>query len=460
MMLSRAKFPSRETASSAAPRFGGSAQTILITCVAAVCVGALCNISIVAQESQPPRQMPPVNTTPAADKFYEIVLPAQDGRIEWDDVAAALSKPLSLDTAVVRRLFPTEALDLNGSGVLLTLLAVDVAMGDSASIKMTHTDDGQLAVKIRARIPQRADAKTATDAILDLDSDWRPKTATRPLVVCVHGIGGATEVFDGLRGHLREKGYATASVSYHDSASIANNAAEISELVRRQFQDSTTQPRLALIGHSAGGLVTREWTENPKLANDDIATLITVGTPHLGSSWASMPPLLDFVNKGKLSPRELVGVLLHVPSSAGLRDIEPGSDMLRMMNSRQRRRDVAYTSIIGTASPMKATEVAMLRKMMQQLDQDGSFVRLIRPRIRPLLENFEELSSGTGDGVVAVSSAKIPGGDDTVEIPLGHSEILHLNPADSTNPTWVTITDRLNKLSGISKSTKGGQGTQ
>lgn len=57
-----------------------------------------------------------------------------------------------------------------------------------------------------------------------------------------------------------------------------------------------------------GGLMAREWTENRALKGDRIAGLITVGTPHGGSNWATLPPLLDLFDEGRLDASRLADV--------------------------------------------------------------------------------------------------------------------------------------------------------
>jgi len=204
----------------------------MIAWVAAVIIAiTFFNASASGQEKQAPRPRTRSTTMDPADKFHEIVLPSQDGRIEWDDVAAAFSQPLSLDKSLVRRLFPTEALDLNGNGVLLTLLAVDVAMGDSGSISMTRTADGRSAVKIRVRIPQRQRVEPAAETILDLDQDWRPKTTTRPLIICMHGIGSSPDVDDTVQiplGHSEILRHAPATGTNPTWVTITNRLNKLS----------------------------------------------------------------------------------------------------------------------------------------------------------------------------------------------------------------------------------------
>ena len=78
---------------------------------------------------------------------------------------------------------------------------------------------------------------------------------------------------------------------------------------------------------------------------------------------------------------------------------------------------------------------------------DG-FVRLIRPRIEPLLSGFDELVGGRGDGIVAAESAAMPSTSDLVKVNLSHFELvrpLRAQPAseEATHPVWQVVVDRV-----------------
>ena len=194
-----------------------------------------------------------------------------------------------------------------------------------------------------------------------------------------------------------------------------------------------------------GGLFAREWTENPKLRSNQIAALITVGTPHRGSNWASLPPLLDLFAEGSVDSSDLVDVLLHKPSAPGMRELAPESQFLTEMAARPRQPNVQYTTIIGTGSPVTEVEVSKLRSTLQRLDQEGSMLRLIRPRIQPLLQSFDELARGRGDGIVAVDRASIRGVDDVVKVERSHIDLISPPKACTQQPVWQAILKRVKR---------------
>ncbi|TWU51033.1 Alpha/beta hydrolase family protein [Rubripirellula tenax] len=386
-----------------------------------------------------------------SNEWLEVAVPSVDGRVRWGDVADAMADAIQLDKESVRGLLPDGEMNLSDGGVQLVLMGVNLMLGQRGSILMDVDAKGEPSIKLRLRIADEA-TKIESDGrairgpapvTLTVDENWEAQTLTKPLVVCFHGLKSGPHVFSPLRDELRRAGYATATVSYDDRRSIADTAAMAADQCKAFFRSQVRTPSLALIGHSMGGLVTRQWAEDPKLADRHIVRLITIATPHGGSTLATMPPLIDLVTEGSLQPQDCVNLLLHLPSSPGIRDLEPGSPALANMNAWPRRSDVQYTCIAGTRCPVSAEDSQELRSMLRQLDQDGSFTRLIRPRILPLIQETDEWIEGKGDGAVSVSNAWIPGVKDHVEVPLAHSELIAPMANGSRNPVWQTILDRL-----------------
>lgn len=379
----------------------------------------------------------------------EVVIPAVDGTIQWQDVAAAVAEEMNLDSRSVQRLMPHGQLDLHSDAVLLALMGINLAAGDAISFSLTRDEQNRssLCVRCNRKVFGKLKSKQETRATgISLDDDWRERTKDLPLVICIHGLQSRSDVFDEFRRHLRNRGYATAAVAYDYNQSIADSAAQLSLIAKQLFDSSDPEPPLALVGHSMGGLVAREWTENEALSDPRIAALITIGTPHGGSNWATLPPLLDLFTAADFDANDLVDVILHQPSAPGLRDLVPGSEFLQRMAARPSRKDVAYTCIVGTGSPVNDDQATQLRNALRRLDRDGSVVRLIRPRIRPLLESFDELAHGKGDGVVAADRATIKGQDDVVRIDVSHFEMIRPINGRSDHPIWQIVTQRLEAL--------------
>jgi pimeloyl-ACP methyl ester carboxylesterase len=378
----------------------------------------------------------------------ELVIPTVNGRIVWKDVAASLAGSLKLDPATVEKIFPTGSLDLNSGATVFALLGIDIALGDAVSISMVRDQAGDPALRLRCdrnAIRFLSSKHDALPAAIDLDDDWQQRSVDRPLVICLHGMRSDEHRFDDFRAFLRGTGHATAAVSYDDRQSIVTSAEQMSELAAQVFV-APHQPELVLVGHSMGGLVAREWTENPELNNAKVIALITAGTPHRGSNWASLPPLLGMFADRKLDASDIVDVLLHEPSAPGMRQLSPESEFLTKLQSRPRRPDVQYTTIAGTDSPVTEEQVTKLRELLQRLNEQSTTLRLLQPRIRPLLTSFDELVDGKGDGIVAVARATIEGVDDVVLVDVTHIALFRRPLGRRVQPVWTAVEQRLSRL--------------
>lgn len=385
--------------------------------------------------------------------LVELIIPTADGRISWKDVSNALGKALKLNQASILEILPDGEINLRSPAVSLTLLAINLAIGERLTFAVTRDSDLKLGLSIRCdeslfRVsgkPERPGRVT-----IHHDDDWLDSVQARPVVLFLHGLTGKPEVFDSMRAEIRSRGYRTASVSYDFKQPLAESARQVSEAVAAKLSASSDHPELVIVGHSMGGLVGREWTNNPLLQNSSITALITIGTPHHGSAWATLPPLLNLFANGEFDVGDVSALILHAPSSPELRDIAPGSDFLISLNSRAPRRDVRYTSIIGTGSPVDASTVRTIQQTFQQLERRDGFVRLIRPRIEPLMEGFDELARGRGDGIVAANKAAMDSTEDVVTVELSHFELVRPVAESSTaenslHPVWDLVMDRLDR---------------
>jgi pimeloyl-ACP methyl ester carboxylesterase len=385
--------------------------------------------------------------------MIELIIPATDGRIGWKHVSASLAKALQLDQTSISEMLPAGEIRLDSPAVSLSLLAINLAAGNRLSFAVTHNEDQHPGLLIRcdpSLVRLGNHAPRASNVIVHHDDAWLESADGRPLVLCLHGLNGTYETFDGLRKNLHSCGYRTAAISYEPHCPIAMLAREVSEKVAAHLASSPRKHGLVIVGHSMGGLIAREWTNNPALENEAISGLITIGAPHLGSAWATLPPLMNLFAKGEFGVADVNDVILHTPSSPELRDIAPGSDFLKELNARDNRSDVRYTSVIGIGSPMDATTVAKVQQTFRQLESRDGFVRLIRPRIEPLMNGFDELVGGRGDGIVAAESAAMGSTSDLVRVDLSHFELvrpLSGLPASekADHPVWQIVIDRISR---------------
>ncbi|MGB9181781.1 MAG: alpha/beta fold hydrolase [Pyrinomonadaceae bacterium] len=90
--------------------------------------------------------------------------------------------------------------------------------------------------------------------------------------------------FKGIARHLRRNGFDVSHSSVSFAADLPRRAADLKEEVNRvlQLKDGS---KAHIIGHSMGGLDSRYMIANLGMA-EKVASLTTIGTPHLGSSLA------------------------------------------------------------------------------------------------------------------------------------------------------------------------------
>jgi triacylglycerol lipase len=110
-------------------------------------------------------------------------------------------------------------------------------------------------------------------------------------VMLVHGVIDNRSIFALLARSLRRAGIeAVHTMNYslltNDvRAAAARLAAAVEELCA-----ATGQPRVRLVGHSLGGLIARYYVQ--RMGGDArVSTLVTLGTPHLGTQLARLLPL-------------------------------------------------------------------------------------------------------------------------------------------------------------------------
>ena len=391
---------------------------------------------------------PALTSTATSDKI-QLVVPAVDGQVRWRDVAAAMGDSMKLDARALEECLPPGTIDLRSDLVLLTLMSINLVASDHLSFDLVYDSDQRMSLQVtceRDWFASQARFKKPESVAFELDPNWIHLTAKRPLVICIHGLQGKAEAFEPMRREMRSRGFATAAIEYDDQQAIAVSAKRVAEIVSKRFREESHQPTVVLVGHSMGGLIAREWAENPDLDNESIVSLITLGTPHKGSAWATLPPMMDAFTSERFRVDDIVDVLLHTPTSPGLRDLTPGSDFLIEMATRPSRPDLMVTSIAGDGSPIPANRIDELQAMLRDRARRDRFVQLVRPRIAPLLDGFDELARGRGDGIVSVASATAQESDDIVVVDLSHFELVRPVPGRHSHPVWEVVLARLKQL--------------
>jgi triacylglycerol lipase len=174
----------------------------------------------------------------------------------------------------------------------------------------------------------------------------RRTAAPRFPLVFAHGFLGFDEIelgnrkhlyFRGIVDYLERAGVQLYSPRVPPASSISARAARLADLIR-----SVPEPRVNIVAHSMGGLDARYAISRLGLA-DRVASLVTIGTPHLGTPLADaghavfgritrlLRKLVDLTGFGDLTTEGMARFNLEVPDAQG----------------------VAYASVVGRSGRLK-----------------------------------------------------------------------------------------------------------
>ncbi|MDF2178857.1 alpha/beta fold hydrolase [Aliiglaciecola sp. CAU 1673] len=106
----------------------------------------------------------------------------------------------------------------------------------------------------------------------------------RPLVLCVHGFHMNGNCFYGMRRYLEAQGYATYAVNLGRPYISPKRYVQRLQEALLQGAHSAENGKVHIIAHSMGGLICRMLLKDHPESQHNIASIITLGTPHKGTA--------------------------------------------------------------------------------------------------------------------------------------------------------------------------------
>lgn len=215
---------------------------------------------------------------------------------------------------------------------------------------------------------------------------------------------------------LRLKGYTVITWSQQRPASpISYVASELKEVIKIANENKLTDAGMILIGHSRGGLIGRKYLMK---GDKSIRSLITISTPHKGSSVAKLvsylSPLASVINpifhegdKGTFS--FAMKRILNFLKSKALKELLPDSHFFKSFKD-EPFDWVYYVSAGGTDPTLFKIYNFSIPDIFGKVMPEGLYP--------------EEFKKGKGDGLVSAESSRIPWCNEHYDFEFNHAQIL------------------------------------
>ena len=355
--------------------------------------------------------------------------------IDLKDAVDRLSKATQLVTPL-----PAAGIRLPVVGAAGTLgrRLLEQSLGEGTRISV---DNDRVKIKIapatveerKERIKELArqadlEAKRQSQYGMHALKSYRPNDASRPTICLVHGMNSSSYGFVHMIKPLEEAGFGIVVFDYRFNRALRETCDQFAR-DWKAFRAKVGETRdWALIGHSMGCLVARDYVEGPKFA-DDVSTLIMLAPVNQGSSLAKTQTLLQWLDGVKVTGgRRASEALAKIGDGLGeaANDITPGSAFLKELNAMPRRKGVDYHILAGNRGLISAEARDQIDAQLAQTKRKvGILANLTRFVISDeLLGGLDEISDGTGDACVSVERTKLKGVDDHVTIRANHAELI------------------------------------
>lgn len=252
-------------------------------------------------------------------------------------------------------------------------------------------------------------------------------------VLLVHGLDEPGSIWDDLVPALQAAGHAVWELRYPNDQGIDRSA----EFLAAHWSALPPERPVAIIGHSMGGLVARDFVSRlwrAGMPGPPIAGVILVGTPNGGSEWARLRVWLELRDHFPNSAGRRFSLFAALRDGAGEAkiDLRPDSDFLRALNARPLPEGVPILAIAGR---LVAPPADLAQGLAAAAAETGSAALE-----RDLSAWWSTVGEDLGDGVVSLASAGVPGGPPPLIVEASHRGMLaRLLPGDPEPPAIEPI---------------------
>jgi pimeloyl-ACP methyl ester carboxylesterase len=252
-------------------------------------------------------------------------------------------------------------------------------------------------------------------------------------VLLIHGLDEPGSIWDDLVPALQAAGHAVWELRYPNDQGIDRSA----EFLAAHWSELAPERPVAIIGHSMGGLVARDFVSRlwrAGMPGPGVAGVILVGTPNGGSAWARLRVWLELRDHFPNSAGRRFSLFAALRDGAGEAkiDLRPDSDFLRALNARPWPEGVPILAIAGR---LVAPPADLADGLAAAAAETGS-AALARALSGWWLTVGEDL----GDGIVSLTSAGVPGGPPPLVVEASHRGMLaRLLPGDPEPPALEPI---------------------
>jgi pimeloyl-ACP methyl ester carboxylesterase len=305
---------------------------------------------------------------------------------------------------------------------------------------------GPIAVCVVAMMVPRAASGVGGEGVLVPLENWTvlsdaapPKAAARhaPAVLLIPGMLAGDDTMSAIRYRLRESAIPTAIFRYDSQLGIDRVATRLAKIIRAEA-DRLPNRHIVFVTHSMGGVVARRVVEDPAWDCGVVSQLVMIAPPNGGSSLAALggndlKELIEGIDGNaiggngeavRIDPRGLAMIDDTLDQFMGnaKKDLVPGSELLRQMETLERNPAIRYSILAGTGGPVPRIARGIGQQLITQLFADQpeggqGFKKFLE------VANRDEWIRGLGDGVVTVRSTRLRGVEDHQVLVFAHNDV-------------------------------------